>query len=76
MMSDSNSAQSESSESADSSDSKPSWQDFDASVLGSIVPSDASHLGSTADHKRSRKGVTRPQNSLTKVMFLLLKTQI
>jgi hypothetical protein len=45
-MLDGKSAQSESSESADGSDSEPSQQDFDASVLGSIVPSDASHLGS------------------------------
>jgi hypothetical protein len=45
-MSDGKSAQSESSKSADCLDSEPSQQDFDASVLGSIVPSDASHLGS------------------------------
>jgi hypothetical protein len=45
-MSDGKSAQSESSESADGSDSEPSQQDFVASILGSIVPSDASHLGS------------------------------
>jgi hypothetical protein len=45
-MSDSESAQSESSESTEGLDSEPSQQDFDASVLGSIVPSDASHLGS------------------------------
>ncbi len=45
-MSDGKSAQSESSESTDSLDSEPSQQDFDASVLGSIIPSDASHLGS------------------------------
>jgi hypothetical protein len=38
------SAQSESSESADGSDSEPSQQDFVASVLGSIILSDASHL--------------------------------
>jgi hypothetical protein len=45
-MLDGKSAQSESSESADGSDSEPSQQDFDASVLGSIASSDASHLGS------------------------------
>jgi hypothetical protein len=39
------SAQSESSESADGLDSEPSQQDFDAFILGSIVPSDTSHLG-------------------------------
>jgi hypothetical protein len=40
------STQSESSKSAEGSDSELSQQDFDVSVLGSIVPSDASHLGS------------------------------
>jgi hypothetical protein len=45
-MSDGESALSESSESADGLDSEPSQQDFDASVLGPIVLSDASHLGS------------------------------
>jgi hypothetical protein len=45
-MSDGKSAQSESSKSTDCLDSEPSQQDFDASILGSILPSDASHLGS------------------------------
>ena len=45
---DGNSAQSESSESTDGLDLEPSLEDFDASVLGSIVPSDASHLGSVS----------------------------
>jgi hypothetical protein len=39
---------SESSKSADSLDSELSGEDFDASVLGSIVPSDTSHLGSVS----------------------------
>jgi hypothetical protein len=39
-------AKSESSESTDGSDSESFQQDFDASILGSIIPSDASHLGS------------------------------
>jgi hypothetical protein len=39
---------SESSKSADGSDLEPSQEDFDALVLGSIVPSDASHLGSVS----------------------------
>jgi hypothetical protein len=47
-MLDNKSAQSESSKSADGSDSEPSQQDSDASVLGSIVPSDANHLGSVS----------------------------
>jgi hypothetical protein len=45
-MLDGKSAQSESSKSADGLDSEPSQQDFDASILGSIIPFDASHLGS------------------------------
>jgi hypothetical protein len=39
---------SESSKSADSLDSELSGENFDASVLGSIIPSDASHLGSVS----------------------------
>ncbi len=45
-MSDGKSAQSESSKTADNLDSEPSQQNFDVSILGSIVPSDASHLDS------------------------------
>jgi hypothetical protein len=40
--------ESELSKSADGPDSEISDEDFDVSVLGSIVPSDASHLGSVS----------------------------
>ena len=43
-------------------------------VLGAFLACSWRHLKTLQEQKRFLKGVTRPQNSLTKVMFLPMKT--